>query len=197
MDSDEKLVQDALAAPPGDTRAFSELVRRHQARVLANCRHLTRSDDAEDLAQEVFVKLYFKLGLFEGRARFGTWVQRIKVNHCLNYLKSRRGRAFVDLVDAETTDPGALRVDATAEGELDRDRDRERIRAVLDSLPDGLRVPLVMRDVDGLAYAEIQAALGLGESATKMRIARARQEFRSRWQGAAGQGAPPPQASRP
>lgn len=182
MESDETLVQAALAAPEGDTQAFTELVRRHQARVLANCRHLTRSpDDAEDLAQEVFVKLFFKLGLFEGRAKFGTWLQRIKVNHCLNYLKSRRGRTYIELSEREAADTSALRIEDTAASGLDLERQRARIRAVLDSLPDALRVPLVMRDVDEMSYAEIQTELGLGASATKMRIARARQEFRRRW----------------
>lgn len=183
MDPDEALVQAALVAPEGDTRAFAELVRRHQSKVLANCRHLTRSpDDAEDLAQEVFVKLFFKLGLFEGRAKFGTWLQRIKVNHCLNFMKARRGRTYVELSESEAADVSALRIEDTASAEVDLEQQRSRIRAVLDSLPDALRVPLVMCDVDEMTYAEIQAELGLGASATKMRIARARREFRRRWE---------------
>lgn len=182
MEPDEQLVQRVLAAPEGDTVAFEQLVRRHQSAVLANCRHLTRSpDDAEDLAQEVFVKVFFKLATFEQRARFGTWVQRVKINHCLNFLKSRKRRSFVD-VDATSaeTEP-ALRVDPDAPLRVETDEERARIRTVLDSLPDSLRVPLVLCDVDGLSYKEIQDELGLGLSAVKMRIARAREEFRRRW----------------
>ena len=186
MESDETLVQAALAAPDGDTQAFTELVRRHQSAVLANCRHLTRSrDDAEDLAQEVFVKLFFKLGTFEGRSKFGTWVQRIKINHCLNFLKAKRGRSYIELSEKELEAEPLLRVDDSASGALDEEQRRARIRDVLDSLPDSLRVPLVLCDVDGLAYDEIREQLGLGLSATKMRIARARREFRRRWELAA------------
>lgn len=180
--SDEALIRDTLAAMEGDTAAFSELVRRHQATVLANCRYLTRSrEDAEDLAQEVFVKVFFKLATFEQRSRFSTWLQRIKVNHCLNFLKTKRGKSYLELSDAETKAEPALRLDDSTSSGLEQDQERARIRAVLDSLPDSLRVPLVLCDVDGLSYAEIQARLGLGLSATKMRIARAREEFRRRF----------------
>ena len=182
MKPDESLVHEALAAPEGDTHAFTELVRRHQGAVLANCRHLTRSpDDAEDLAQEVFVKAFFKLMSFEERARFGTWLQRIKVNHCLNFLKSRRGRSYLELSEKEIATAPELRIEHHPANQVEQDDERARIRAVLDSLPDSLRVPLVLCDVDGLSYVEVQTQLGIGLSATKMRIARARDEFRKRW----------------
>ncbi|MFN8586887.1 MAG: sigma-70 family RNA polymerase sigma factor [Candidatus Eisenbacteria bacterium] len=182
MDPDETLVRAALAAPDGDTKAFAELVRRHQSAVLVNCRHLTRSrDDAEDLAQEVFVKLFFKLGTFEGRAKFSTWLQRIKVNHCLNFLQSKRGKTYVELSEPELAAVPELRVEDGALDGLDADRRRALIREVLDSLPDSLRVPLVMCDVDELSYEDIRRELGIGLSAVKMRIARARAEFRARW----------------
>jgi RNA polymerase sigma-70 factor (ECF subfamily) len=185
--TDETLVREALLAHDGDTLAFTELVRRHQGTVLANCRHLTRSsDDAEDLAQEVFVKAFFKLMTFEERARFGTWLQRIKVNHCLNFLKARRGRSYLDINEQEIAGAPELRVEQHPGTQAEQEQDRARIRAVLDSLPDSLRVPLVLCDVDGLSYADIQAQLGIGLSATKMRIARAREEFRKRWQASQG-----------
>src|SRR5262245_33543527 len=90
--SDEALVAEVRAAPEGDTHAFDELVHRYQGRVLANCRHMTRaSNDAEDLAQEVFVKAYFAMARFEGRSTFKTWLIQVKSNHCLNYLRRQRG----------------------------------------------------------------------------------------------------------
>jgi RNA polymerase sigma-70 factor (ECF subfamily) len=190
MTNDESLVQAALEAPDGDTQAFAELVRRHQATVLANCRHLTRApEDAEDLAQEVFVKAFFKLASFEGRARFLTWLKRIKVNHCLNYLKSKRGRTFLDIADAALEAEPALGAPDRAGPALEREQLRVLIREVLDAMPDSLRVPLVMCDVDEMSYTEIQAELGLGLSATKMRIARARREFRDRWAARLQEGA--------
>ena len=91
-DPDEELVEQARRAPEGDLRAFEKLVLIHQRRVVANCRYITRDpNNAEDLAQEVLVKAFFGLGGFEGRSSFGGWLQRIKINHCLNHLKNRSG----------------------------------------------------------------------------------------------------------
>ena len=89
-DSDEELLKEARKAPEGDLRAFEQLVLRHQRRVVANCRNITRDpNNAEDLAQEVLVKAFFGLHLFEGRSSFAGWLQRIKINHCLNHLKKQ------------------------------------------------------------------------------------------------------------
>lgn len=192
MRSDEELVQSIVGAPEGDTRAFEELVRRHQASIVANCRYLTRSaEDAEDLAQEVFVKVFFRLDSFEERSRVRTWMQRIKVNHCLNFQKRKKGKRFVDLDDAELSKEESLRVDPMAQPEAIAER--ALIRDVLDSLPDPLRIPLVLCDVDGLTYQEIADALELGLSAAKMRVARARDLFRRRFVALGG--APPGAAS--
>ncbi len=177
--SDEELVQMAAAAPPGDLRAAESLVLRHQRRVLTNCRYLTRSPgDAEDLAQEVFVKAIFSLRRFEGRSLFKTWLQRIKINHCLNFLRKMEGREHVPLDEPATQAAEELQAPPQAEAEIRARRQRERIRKVLDAMSDTLRVPLLLRDMDGLSYQEIAEALGLGLSAVKMRIKRAREEFR-------------------
>ena len=99
---DRELVAAALQALPGDYRAFEELVLRHQTRIMNNCRILSGSaETAEDLAQEVFVKAYFGLRSFERRSAFRTWLQRIKVNHCLNFLKKHEGRSFVSFDDPD------------------------------------------------------------------------------------------------
>jgi len=179
MTSDDELVTAALDAAEGDTRAFDELVVRHQGRILANCRYLSGSaDDAHDLAQEVFVKAFFGLKRFQGRAKFGSWVQRIKVNHCLNHLRKRKGKSFLDVDDPVLSGEAELQTPASPERDAGRRDMRERIREVLDALPDTLRIPLIMRDLDGYAYQEIADSLGLGLSAVKMRIKRAREEFR-------------------
>jgi RNA polymerase sigma-70 factor (ECF subfamily) len=97
-------------------RAFETLVQRHQSRVLANCRYLTRSSpDSEDLAQEVFVKAYFGLKGFEGRAQFKTWLQRIKVNHCLNFLRKNEGKTFKNIRSPDWKNRAELRVDEFAD----------------------------------------------------------------------------------
>ncbi len=184
-DSDEQLVERARQGGHRDTRAFDALVRRHQRHVVTNCRILTRaSADAEDLAQEVFVKAFFGLARFEGRAQFRTWLQRIKVNHCLNHLRQARAATLVDLDTVAPEDHEAMRSQPTADLDLQHEADRERIVQVLDAMPDTLRMPLMLRDGDGLAYEDVARALGISLSAVKMRIKRAREEFRRRFASA-------------
>lgn len=176
--TDEELVDAAKNAAEGDVRAFEGLVVRHKERVVANCRYLTRSPaDAEDLAQEVFLKAYFGLKRFEGRAAFRTWIQRIKVNHCLNHIKKRDGKTFVELEEVQGKEDEALNVEPSAERRAEAQDERRKIETVLGSMNDTLRVPLIMRDMDQMSYQEIADALSIGLSAVKMRIKRAREEF--------------------
>ena len=171
--SDAELVAQAQSAMAGDTRAFDELVRRHERRVLVNCRIITRSPaNAEDLAQDVMVKAYFAIKRFEGRSKFSTWISRIKVNHCINFLQKQKGKQFIDIEDVPLEGGEAT----------DRNRDRTDMRsaieATIEQMPTSLRVPLIMRDLDQLTYQEIADALGLKLSAVKMRIKRGRALFR-------------------
>lgn len=176
---DEILVEDARSAPEGDHRAFEALVHRHQASILANCRYLSGSaEEAKDLAQEVFVKLYFALPAFEGRAKFKTWAQRIKINHCLNHIRKRKGKVFVDVDDPAAAASEEMRVEEKATAGAEAEGDRDRIRRALDSLTETLRVPLILCDLDGLSYQEAADELDIGLSALKMRLKRGREKFR-------------------
>jgi len=190
-DPDQELLERIRRSPEGDLRSFETLVARYQERVVANCRYLTRSaDDAEDLAQEVFVKVYFGLARFEGRSAFRTWLQRIKVNHTLNHLRRHEGRRFVEFEEAEIDAPDELSVPAAAEREASARDERARIGRILDSLSDAVRIPLIMRDMDQLSYQEIADTLGLRLSAVKMRIKRGREQFRRLYRAAAADAAP-------
>lgn len=176
---DAALIERLQADRNGDTRPFDILVHRHQQFVLGNCRFLTRSPaDAEDLAQEVFVKAYFALRQFEGRSQFRGWIQRIKVNHCFNFLRKTKGAVMVDLEDEALADDPRLAEAPEAQSRLEQAEQRQQIAAVLDGMSDTLRIPLILRDADGLAYEEIAERLGIGMSAVKMRIKRGREEFR-------------------
>ena len=182
-ESDETLVSQAQAAPEGDFSFFKALVHRYQRKIVANCRFLTRdSAVAEDLAQEVFVKAFFGLRGFEGRSSFRTWLQRIKANHCLNYLKRQEGKSFVDIEDPNLSQSSELTVRPGADREVEQAGIRKKIGTVLDSMSDTLRIPLIMRDMDQFSYQEVADLLGIGLSAVKMRIKRAREEFQSRYQ---------------
>lgn len=193
QESDDRLVELARAEASRDTRPFEALVRRHQGFVAANCRALTRSaDDAEDLAQEVFVKAFFGLRRFEGRSQFRTWLQRIKVNHCLNHLRRTRGVVMVDLDDVTPEATPAMWTAPSPEAEFEAEVDRALIVHVLDAMADTLRIPLMLRDADGLSYEDIAGELGIGLSAVKMRIKRAREDFRRRFAAASAPAAAAP-----
>ena len=180
--TDADLVAVAKQALRDDYGAFEMLVQRYQDRVLGNCRYLTGSrDDADDLAQEVFVKAYSALSRFEGRSSFQTWLWRIKVNHCLNHLRRSRRERAIDIEAPGLDRVPELQVEATAHRTLQTQLDRELIDQTLDALPETLRVPLLLRDLDGLSYQEIADELGLSLSAIKMRIKRGREEFRRRY----------------
>ncbi len=179
---DLELLAAVRAARDGDLRAFEQLVSQHQKRILADCRYLTRDENnAEDLAQEVFVKAFFGIRNVEGRSSFRHWLQKIKVHHCLNHLKRRDGKdAFsIDEESAETIPQ--LHVPPAVDENLAAQARREQIGEILRSLPDTLRIPLVMCDMDELSYDEIASSLGIRLSAVKMRVKRAREQFRLRY----------------
>jgi RNA polymerase sigma-70 factor (ECF subfamily) len=183
VERDEKLWREAITAADGDLRAFEQLVQQYHKRILADCRHMTQDPtSAEDLAQEIFVKAFFGLRAFEGRSSFRHWLQRIKVHHCLNFLKKQEGKMQVQIDEDSSVYFEHLKVAPTAHGDFESMDNRRLITRVLDSLPSTLRVPLIMRDMDDLSYEEIANALGLGLSAAKMRIKRAREEFRRRYE---------------
>ncbi len=180
--SDTELVNRALEARPGDSRAFDELVRRHQGHIRANCRFIAKDPEAAlDLAQEVFVKAYFALSSFRGHSTFRTWLRRIKVNRCLSFNESRWSRPDLRLDDTRPEDHPALRVRSVAQAKVEADETADRITRTLDQIPDTLRIPLVLRDMDGFSYQEIQELLNINLSALKMRIMRGRQAFREVW----------------
>jgi RNA polymerase sigma-70 factor (ECF subfamily) len=182
-DPDDELLQQAREAPEGDLRAFEKLVLRYQRRVVANCRYITRDpNNAEDLAQEVLVKAFFGLRGFEGRSTFGSWLQRIKINHCLNYLKKQAGRSYVGVEERDVEEFDQLKVHATAEQQAGAISDRQLISQVLDSMSNTLRIPLLLCDMDELSYEEVAQSLRISLSAAKMRIKRAREEFRERYE---------------
>ena len=183
-DSDEELLEAARRAPEGDYQAFEQLVCRHQERVVANCRYLTRDPGyAEDLAQEIFVKVFFGMSRFEGRSSFRTWLQRIQINHCLMHLRKQKGKFFVDAGDKKVKNAKEFVVQPAAAKAMMDHSERQQITAILGVMSDGLRIPILMRDMNQLSYQEVADALRISLAAVKMRIKRGREEFRRQYSG--------------
>ena len=152
----------------GDGRAFSELVARHRDLIYNLCRRTVGvAEEAEDLTQEIFIRLLDKVGLWRGEAKFTTWLYRLALNHCRDHLRRRRPETVV--ADDALADfmPGP---ESRAEtGDL-----RERVQQALMSLPVDWRAVVFLRDIEGLSYSEIAAILEIELGTVKSRLARAR-----------------------
>ncbi len=152
---------------------MDQLLRRHYDRVHAVCCRIAGgSRDADDAAQEAMIRVVRNLDSFDGRSAFGTWVYRIATNTALDELRKRKRRPQLHNV-ADDENPAEL-ADTMAHRTVDSVADRITIDQALAELPEDFRVPVVMRDVGDLDYAEIADALGVPVGTVKSRIARGR-----------------------
>lgn len=168
------------AARNGSRDALDQLLRRHHDRVYAVCRRITGNHaDACDAAQEALIAMVRGLDRFDGRASFGTWAYRIATNASLDELRRRRRRP--SLAPEIRDDHGASsqfdHADPTAIDPGDALGDRMAIDAALAQIPEDFRVPVVLRDVADLDYAEIAAVLDVPLGTVKSRIARGRAQL--------------------
>jgi RNA polymerase sigma-70 factor, ECF subfamily len=156
----------------GDRAAFEELVRLTHRRVYSLAFRLVNDrSDAEDVAQEAYLRMFRGLGGFRKEAAFETWMHRIVVNCAMTHLR-RRGR-FGDLLrDEERADQPVP--DRAQELTVDRDE----LSRGLAALPEGQRVALLLKDVYGLSVREIATELGIEEGAVKVRVHRARRKLK-------------------
>ena len=153
-----------------DEAAFRELVGRYQGVVRAYATGiLGDADEAEDAAQECFIRAYRRLGAFRGDASLQTWLLRICRNHCLDRLRGRPSVQFVEL--REDLVEGAR--DTTAAGVALR-VDRERLVTALATLPDALQQTVVLRELRGMSYDEVAAALEVPLGTVRSRLNSAR-----------------------
>ena len=165
------------AAQGGDRGALDQLFRRHYDRVFSVCRRITGNEaDAADAAQEAMIAMVRGLARFDGRASFGTWAYRIATNASLDELRRRRRRPLVAGRDHhhDTDHDFHDHADPAAGERIEHLGDREQIDAALAALPEDFRVPVVLRDVADLDYAEIAAILDVPVGTVKSRIARGR-----------------------
>jgi len=161
------------AAQGGDRGALDQLLRRHYDRVHAVCRRITGHDaDAADAAQEALIAIVRNLERFDGRSSFGTWVYRIATNASLDELRRRRRRPILGVTDDDHARQDLI--DADAGVRVEGLGDRMALDAALREIADDYRVPVVLRDVADLDYAEIAAILDIPIGTVKSRIARGR-----------------------
>ena len=163
------------AAQGGDRSALDQLFRRHYDRVYAVCRRITGHDaDAADAAQEAMILMVRGLARFDGRASFGTWAYRIATNASLDELRRRRRRPLVSGRERDDEGPHLETADPDSGMRIEQLGDRYLIDAALAALPEDFRVPVVLRDVGDLDYAQIAEVLGVPIGTVKSRIARGR-----------------------
>lgn len=173
-----------VRAQRGDREAFNELVRRYHVRIFNTVYALVGDrDDADDLAQEIFLKAYRSLPSFRGKSQFYTWLYRIGINCWKDWLKSPKQRMGMwESVEAcedyvlHCSDQEAA--DARVEnGEL-----RSLLEQALADLPAEQRAAVVLREIDGLGYEEIAQALRCSLGTVKSRICRARMRLKALWE---------------
>jgi RNA polymerase sigma-70 factor (ECF subfamily) len=176
--SDEKLVRLCQERLPGDPRPFRTLVARYRDRVINTAyRFLGDPQDAEDVAQEVFLKVYRGLPDFKGESSFSTWLYRIAVNTCKNELRHRSRQLTLLEPDLESLGINLPAV-PSPEQAITASEQRDAMQETLNRLGETDREALILRDIQGLSYQEITETLGIGLSAAKMRVQRARLAFR-------------------
>lgn len=179
---------DVLArAKRGDRNAFGILVRQHQRRVYATALHiLGNHQDADDVAQDAFLRAYRALSKFDGRSDLFTWLYRITVNTALNHIRSHKrvqsiAKAGAEHVDAEGGRPEKLGASERTPRECAEIS--EELRRVLDAVSElspTLRVTLVMATVEGLPYKTIAEILEIPEGTVAWRVNEARKQLKQR-----------------
>jgi len=166
----------------GDQAAFREIVERYQAKVFSIIYGILRNhNDAEDIAQQVFAKAYFSIGRFDFRSSLLTWIYRITVNECYDYLRKKRVRKLVYESDFSEEDARRLAHSAPA-----RDTgpatdvtvaQRDLIRKLLARLPREERSLLLLKEVEGHSVEELAEMTGINENTVKVKLFRARQKL--------------------
>ncbi|HEY7499634.1 MAG TPA: RNA polymerase sigma factor [Vicinamibacterales bacterium] len=161
----------------GDLGAFEELYRQHAGRLYSVAfRMVGNAADAEDLLQEIFLSAHRKLETFRGDSALGTWLYRLAVNLCLDYLRSRTGRA-IQMTDALDDEPGLF--DASSKGLAERTVTKMDLERALTQLPEGCRAAFVLHDIEGLEHREIADVMGIAEGTSKSQVHKARLRLRA------------------
>jgi RNA polymerase sigma-70 factor (ECF subfamily) len=172
-------------AQRGDLAAYDELIQRYQQRIYATVYHMTSNhEDANDLAQESFIKAFQALKSFKGGSSFYTWLYRIAVNKTINFLKQRKNRTHMSLNDLDfntenNPDLVALISDKTPRRDAGLKELSEKLNAALLKLSESHRLVMVLHDVQGLSHEEVAEVMECNIGTVRSRLFYARQQMQS------------------
>lgn len=179
-EEDRELITKAQA---GDRQAFQSLVERHQRRAFAIALSLVRDEnDARELVQDAFLRVYKNLGSFQGTSSFFTWLYRIITNLSIDLIR-KPGRQVAELDDSRTDIedvdfPFLSRIDGADPGDVVRRKEiAERLKTALEALPPYHRGVIVMREIEGLSYEEMAKAMDVSKGTIMSRLFHARQKL--------------------
>jgi len=173
--SDEDLVKGIVEK--NDTLLFGILYDRFDKLVYNKCRGFSRSDDeAEDLTQDIFLKLFVKLNSFKGKSKFSTWLYAFTYNHCVNYVN----RSTAKKIEKQSVDTDNLKDDYYDSDDNDdsiRNLKVEKLKEALEKISPEEKMILLLKYQDSLSIKDLTGVLDIGESAVKMRLKRAKDKL--------------------
>jgi RNA polymerase sigma-70 factor (ECF subfamily) len=171
----DALIERCLA---GDQRAWDLIVSHHRRKVFnVAYKFVGKHDEAEDLSQDIFLKVFRSLGTFDRRANFQTWLISVSRNLCIDHYRSVRKERETINRDIDAADLSPASSDRGPHAALEASDQRAMLRRALETLPATLRSAVVLRDLQDLSYQEIAERLGLPEGTVKSRINRGRLEL--------------------
>ena len=183
----------------GDAEAFEPLVKEHQTNVYRLALRLLGNEaDAADAAQDAFLKAYTSLSSFRGESRFSVWLYRLTNNVCIDALRRRRDALSLETEDDEGETTALPLPDErwSPETLAERAEDIRAVRSALDALPDDCREILTLREIGGLSYEELAAALRLELGTVRSRLNRARKRLADELMKTGNYSAPGPSKHR-
>lgn len=175
VDQDLKLVKMVVG---GDGLAFEELVKKYQHPILNTIyRYIGDLAEAEDIAQDVFVRVWQNIKGFKGKSKFSTWLYRIVVNQCLDY--KRKKKAVVLALD-NTLEQGKIPESLTVELDFERKRKAAIVRKAIEDLPDNQRIALILSKFEAKSYQAIADIMGISLASVASLIFRAKANLKTK-----------------
>ncbi len=181
MDRERDLIS---RAQDGDVTAFEALIAEHQQNIFSIAYRMAKNrDDAEDMTQEILVKIFKNLKKFKGDSKFSTWIYRVATNTCLDEIQKRNRHQTYSLDKELETEAGSLVGEIrdetpTPEEHLEQKTVQMAVREAISRLGDDHKKVLILRDLQGMSYEEIGRILQCSEGTVKSRLSRARQTLK-------------------